>query len=65
MRIMFPVGTKTKNFDNKLNINAQLQSKFDKEFNIFHLPLKKESFESKTIFTPKNKTKNKTKKNKK
>jgi len=56
MRAMFPIGMKIKKFNEKVNISAQLQSLFDKEFNKHYIPLKKESFDE---------IKNKTKKNKK
>ena len=44
---MFPIGTKTKCFVDKINITAQLQCVIDKEINSFyhHIPLKKESFD--------------------
>lgn len=44
---MFPIGTKTKCFVDKINITAQLQCVIDKEINTFyhHIPLKKESFD--------------------
>lgn len=53
---MFPIGTKTKNYIDKISITAQLQSEIDKEINKFynHIPLKKESFDG---IKPKNKTK--------
>lgn len=47
MRVMFPIGIKIKKFNNKININAQAQSIFDKEINKFYLPLTKEPFEEK------------------
>lgn len=47
MRVMFPIGIKIKKFNNKININAQVQSIFDKEINKFYLPLTKEPFEEK------------------
>lgn len=47
MRAIFPIGTKIKKFNNKINIIAQVQSIFDKEINKFYLPLKKESFDEK------------------
>ncbi len=45
---MFPIGTKTKCFVDKINITAQLQCVIDKEINSFyhHIPLKKEPFDS-------------------
>ncbi len=48
MKIMFPIGTKTKCFVDKINITAQLQCVIDKEINSFyhHIPLKKEPFDS-------------------
>jgi hypothetical protein len=47
MKIMFPIGTKTKCFVDKINITAQLQCVIDKEINSFyhHIPLKKEPFD--------------------
>ena len=46
MKIMFPIGTKTKCFVDKINITAQLQCGIDKEIKLFyhHIPLKKEPF---------------------
>ena len=66
MRAIFPIGTKIKKFNNKINIIAQLQSIFDKEINKFYLPLSKEPFD-KTKIKKENgkgngKGKNKTKK---
>ena len=59
MKIMFPIGTKTKCFSDKMNISAQLQCAIDKEINSFyrHVPLKKEPFDQikKTNITKKNK----------
>ena len=47
MKIMFPIGTKTKCFVDKINITAQLQCVIDKEINSFyhHIPLKKGPFD--------------------
>lgn len=46
MKIMFPIGIKTKCFVDKININAHLQCVIDKEINSFYhyIPLKKEPF---------------------
>ena len=46
---MFPIGTKTKNFVDKINISAQLQCNIDKELNKFYnrIPLKNEPFDKK------------------
>ena len=58
MNAMFPIGIKLKNFNEKINVTAQLQSMFDKEFNKYFIPIKKEPFEeSKKIKSKKNKTK--------
>ena len=50
---MFPIGSKVKKFNDKINIKAQLQTtSFDDELNKFYhnTPLKKEPFEkSKTL----------------
>jgi hypothetical protein len=62
MKAMFPIGVKIKKFNEKINVTAQLQSIFEKEFNKYYIPLKKEPFEE----SKKNKVKqNKTKKNQK
>ena len=47
MKIMFPIGTKTKCFVDKINISAQLQCSIDKEINAFyrHIPIKMEPFD--------------------
>lgn len=47
MRAMFPIGIKIKQFNNKINIIAQVQSIFDKEINKFYLPLTKKPFDEK------------------
>ena len=46
MKIMFPIGIKTKCYVDKINITAQLQCVIDKEINSFYhnIPLKKEPF---------------------
>jgi hypothetical protein len=56
---MFPVGIKTKCFNDKINISAQLQCAIDKEINSFYhrVPLKKEPFEVIEKDKPKNITK--------
>jgi hypothetical protein len=63
----FPIGTKIKNFVNKINITSQLQSITEKEYNVFYqknIPLKKEPFDGtiKDKSDTKSLAKNKTKK---
>ena len=57
MKAMFHIGVKIKKFNERINVTAQLQSIFEKEFNKYYIPLKKEPFESKKNKVKQNKTK--------